>query len=285
VSTSEILLLGAIAGLTIFLGLPVGRMRNLSSQTTAFFNAIATGVLIFLLVETLSGSIAPVEDALTHVTTESGSSWGTFAARAALFVVCFGVGLIGLVYYERWMGRRGDRVRSRGGPGAAAVQDFGLIGRVHALSQPRRLALFIAIGIGLHNFAEGLAIGQSAANDKVSLALLLIVGFGLHNATEGFGIVAPMSTEVETPSWAFLAVLGLIGGGPTFFGTLVGQAWVSEWLDIAFLALAAGSILYVVVQLLNVATKLGHKEMLVWGFFAGLVLGFATDFVLVAAGA
>jgi ZIP family zinc transporter len=156
---------------------------------------------------------------------------------------------------------------------------------VHSLSEPRRLALFIAIGIGLHNFAEGLAIGQSAASDEVSLALLLIVGFGLHNATEGFGIVAPMSGEIERPAWGFLVTLGLIGGGPTFLGTVVGQSWVSEWLDMGFLALAAGSILYVVVQLVIVGAKLGHKEMLMWGLFVGLVLGFGTDFVLVAAGA
>jgi ZIP family zinc transporter len=60
---------------------------------------------------------------------------------------------------------------------------------------------------------------------------------------------------------------------------------VSEWLDIAFLALAAGSILYVIVQLLGVGLKMGHTEMLMWGLFIGLVLGFGTDFVLVAAGA
>jgi ZIP family zinc transporter len=86
----------------------------------------------------------------------------------------------------------------------------------------------IAIGIGLHNFAEGLAIGQSAAGGEISLALTLVVGFGLHNATEGFGIVAPLSGGRERPSWRFLGLLGLIGGGPTFFGTLVGQAWVSD---------------------------------------------------------
>ncbi len=284
-SDGQIILLGAIAGLTIFLGLPVGRMRTLSSETKAFFNAIATGVLIFLLIETLSKSIEPVEAALEHVTVDSGGSWGEFVGKAALFLVCFGFGLMSLVYYDKWMSARGHRAMTSVGPGAAAVREYKLSGRIHRLSEPRRLALFIAIGIGLHNFSEGLAIGQSAASGAVDLALLLIIGFGLHNATEGFGIVAPMAGEEEIPSWGFLVVLGLIGGGPTFFGTLVGQAWVSEWLDMAFLALAAGSILYVVVQLLYVSFKMGHKEMLMWGLFVGLILGFGTDFILVAAGA
>ena len=77
-SDGEILVLGAIAGLTIFFGLPVGRMRNLSSETRALFNAIATGVLVFLLVETLSKSIEPVEVALEHVTIEGGGTWAGF---------------------------------------------------------------------------------------------------------------------------------------------------------------------------------------------------------------
>ena len=85
------------------------------------------------------------------------------------------------------------------GPGAASAREFGIARRMHALSEARRLALFIAIGIGLHNFAEGLAIGQSAASGAVSLALLLIIGFGLHNATEGFGIVAPMTARRRFP--------------------------------------------------------------------------------------
>ena len=143
----------------------------------------------------------------------------------------------------------------------------------------------IAVGIGLHNFSEGLAIGQSAASGEISLALLLIVGFGLHNATEGFGIVAPLTGEPIRPSWGFLALLGLIGGGPTFVGTLVGQSFVNDTVSVAFLALAAGSILYVIIQLLRVAERLGHRLLMSWGLLLGLLLGFATDFVIVAAGA
>ena len=114
---------------------------------------------------------------------------------------------------------------------------------------------------------------------------MLVIGFGLHNATEGFGIVGPFSGTQERPSWGFLLLVGLIGGGPTFFGTLLGQAWVSEALSIAFLALAAGSILYVVIELLGVCRSFGHKTVVAWGLTLGLMLGFATDFVLVAAGA
>jgi ZIP family zinc transporter len=78
--------------------------------------------------------------------------------------------------------------------------------------------------------------------------------------------------------------MGLIGGGPTFVGTLVGQSFVSEVVSIAFLSLAAGSILYVIVQLLGVAFRLGHREMLMWGLLAGVVFGFGTELVLVAGG-
>jgi zinc transporter, ZIP family len=281
-SSTNVVLLGAIAGFTIFLGLPIGRLRNLSSETRAFLNAVATGVLIFLLIEVFQHGIEPVEKALTAASRTSHGSWVHFLWLTVLFVVLFGVGLLGLVYYDRWLAARAQGRRF--GPGAATAQELSRLS-IARLSDPKRLALFIALGIGLHNFSEGLAIGQSAANNEIKLALLLIVGFGLHNATEGFGICAPLSGEADRPSWAFLATMGVIGGGPTFVGTIVGQAWVSETLDTAFLALAAGSILYVVVQLLNVGAKLGHKEQLMWGLLLGIVIGFGTDFVLVAAGA
>jgi ZIP family zinc transporter len=152
------------------------------------------------------------------------------------------------------------------------------------LSPARALAVFIATGIGLHNFGEGLAIGQAAAADEVSLALVLIIGFALHNATEGFGICAPLQGEADRPGWGFLAVLGLIGGLPTFLGTALGQAWVSEAVSVAFFALAAGSILYVVIELLNVLRGSGPRTMVMWGLVLGLVLGFGTDFFLEAVG-
>ena len=115
--------------------------------------------------------------------------------------------------------------------------------------------------------------------------MLLIIGFGLHNATEGFGIVAPLAAEGERPSWGFLGLMGLIGGGPTFVGTLIGQSFVNDWLFMSFLALAAGSILYVVIELLAVARTSKLKELVSWAILLGVVLGFVTDAIVTAAGA
>jgi zinc transporter, ZIP family len=151
-------------------------------------------------------------------------------------------------------------------------------------SAARRLSLLIAVGIGLHNFGEGLAIGNSAATGAIGLATLLVIGFALHNATEGFGIVAPLAAEGDRPSWGFLLMMGLIGGGPTFAGTAVGSQFTSEPVSVIFLTLAAGSILYVVIQLLGVAHKSGRKELLYWGILLGLAAGFITDMVVTAGG-
>ncbi len=276
-STAQTLLLGAIAGATIFLGLPIGRMQNVSARTKAFLASVATGILIFLLWDVLSGAVEPIESALT-----SGDD-STFLWRSFLLLAGFGVGLMSLVYYDVWMKRR--RRKAFLGPGAASTAEFEHEHHFTGMSPARWLATFIAVGIGLHNFSEGLAIGQASASDELSLALVLIIGFGLHNATEGLGICAPLTGDRERPSWSFLALLGLIGGGPTFIGTVIGQAWVNESVMILFFALAAGSILYVVMELLNVGRALASKQVVTWGILLGLFLGFATDFILVAAGA
>src|SRR2546430_4536363 len=111
-----------------------------------------------------------------------------------------------------------------------------------------RVGMSIATGIGLHNFSEGLAIGQAAKSSEVSLALLLVIGFGLHNATEGFGIVGPLAAADARPSWGWLALAGLIGGRPPFLGTLLRTSVSSPYVFVAFLALAARPIPYLVRQ-------------------------------------
>jgi len=224
-STGHILLLGLIAGLTIFIGLPMGRLHNVGQGFKAFLSATATGILLFLLWDVLTAAVEPVESAL------NARDWGQFTGYSALAFGGFAVGLLSLVYYDSWMKAR--RRKAFLGPGAASATEAE---RSHfvGLTPARWLALFIATGIGLHNFSEGLAIGQSAASGAIDLALVLVIGFGLHNATEGFGIVGPFSGIEERPSWPFLLLVGLIGGGPTFFGTLIGQAWVSEAVSIAF---------------------------------------------------
>jgi ZIP family zinc transporter len=276
-STAQTLLLGAIAGGTIFLSLPMGRVGHTSLHVKAGLTAFATGILVFLLWDVLGHGVEPVESAV------EGHDWSRVAELAPLALGGFALGLMSLVYYDRWMSTK--RATPFVGPGAAATDEFAARTWVERLTPGQRLALLIATGIGLHNFGEGLAIGQAAAADEVSLALVLIIGFALHNATEGFGIIGPMSGEAERPTWGFLVLMGLIGGGPTFIGTVIGQAWVSEALQVTFFALAAGSILYVVIQLFEVCRRYLVPTVVAWWLLAGITAGFATDFVLVAAGA
>jgi ZIP family zinc transporter len=279
VSTAQTLVLGAIAGFTIFLGLPIGRLPALGASARAGLSALATGILIFLLWDVLAGAVEPIEEAAEE------HEWGELLGYGSLGIAGFVLGLMGLVYYAEWMRRKSSRrATPLVGPGAAAVDEFEDRSFIERLTPGKQLALMIAVGIGVHNFGEGLAIGQAAASGAASLAVTLIIGFGLHNATEGFGICGPMNGEGTRPSWRFLAMLGVIGGGPTFLGTLIGQAWTSTEISIIFFAVAAGSILYVVQELFAVNRRYGNATLVMWLVVAGIVLGFATDFVIDAAG-
>ena len=274
------LLLGFIAGVTILLGLPLGRIRTPAPGLRVFLNATAIGILLFLLWDVLTHAWEPVDTALGKLRDGSGGL-GPVVGYGALFLSGLGVGLVSLAAYESWMTRRADP-HLTGGPGAMAVTE---LTQNHSWSAPRRLALLIAVGIGLHNFGEGLAIGGSAAKGEIGLATLLVIGFALHNATEGFGIVAPLAADGDRPSWGFLLLMGLIGGGPTFLGTAVGHHYTSDTLSVVFLTLAAGSILYVVIQLLGIAQRSQQRAMLYGGMMAGLAAGFITDMIVTAGGA
>jgi ZIP family zinc transporter len=275
-SSSQIALLGAIAGFTIYLGLPLGRLSAPMPRVRALLNAVAIGILMFLQFDVLSHAWAPIDSALG----DKPHHIGTAVGYGALMTLCLGVAFLGLTRFDRWVAKRASR-----GPGAAAAAELENNPRPSLVTRLSSLPMLIAIGIGLHNFAEGLAIGNSAAAGEISLAVLLIIGFGLHNATEGFGIVAPMAAVGERPSWGYLGLLGLIGGGPTFVGTLVGEQFTSTATSIAFLSLAAGSILYVVIELLAVARKTGLKELTSYGIMIGLVAGFLTDAIVTLGGA
>ncbi len=259
-------LLGAIAGATIFIGLPIGRVRGLPKRLQGFLNALATGVLIFLLWDILSHASVPVESLLAGIRHCHGpdgcggpGTVSSFAGMAVTFAGGLAAGLLGLIYFNARVFRRS----------------------AEAPATPRTLALMIATGLGLHNLSEGLAIGQSAATGAVAFAGVLVIGFALHNITEGFGIAAPLSLAPSAPSWGFLAGAGLIGGGPTFVGTVIGYMATSTYIYVLFLALAAGALIYVISEMFHVGRRVTTPAGLGWGILAGFLVAYATDLFLI----
>ena len=254
--------LGFIAGATIVAGLPIGRLRKPAERVRSFLNAVAIGVLLFLVVDVFSNAYAPIKDQLQALHNHRGGSVATTITDVVLLLGGAAVGLLSLALYQR-LSRRG---------------------REATPSTPASMSLMIASGIGLHNFGEGLAIGTASHLGAIGLSTVLVIGFALHNATEGFGIVSPLVGATNRPSWAFLGLMALIGGGPTTVGTLVGWWWSSPTLGIVFLSLAGGSIIFVISQLLFVAGRSRHQTTVFVGITIGLLAGFLTDIVVAIAG-
>ncbi len=302
----QLLLLGSIAGFTIFLGLPLAVLQNTSLKKKGFLNAIAIGILVFLIVDVFSHAWEPTADSVKAAF--AGKSPASYDALFNILAMFGGlaIGLLGLVFYEsRYMKQQSPSSftsTSKKEDGNMAIHDAGQldsatikdidVGNSGGLKQQLihetyayKLSMMIAIGIGFHNFSEGLAIGQSFVSGAIGLALLLIIGFGSHNATEGFGIAGPLTGLSKKPKIRFILLLGLIGGGPTFLGTVIGSLWISNVAYILFLSIAGGALVYVSMLMYNSGRKLATNNILMSGIFVGLCIGFVTDLIVTLGGA
>ncbi|MBV8489001.1 MAG: multicopper oxidase domain-containing protein [Candidatus Eremiobacteraeota bacterium] len=251
-------LLGAIAGFTIFLGLPIARMRNVPPVVIGVLNALAIGILVYLVVEIASNATTPIVQAMQQWRSHPSSASGTNA------LLLLGNLILGLFLGLVGLGALATRMAKRA---AAKAHD------------PYVLAAIIAIGIGAHNFAEGLAIGASAASGATAIAVGLIVGFALHNATEGFGIAAPLAGRV-VPQRRLLFLAGLVAGGPTFLGTIVGYVFNSPLLSVLFLATAVGALVFVIGELWTVLRRDGITVTVTSALACGFLVAFATELFL-----
>jgi len=149
------------------------------------------------------------------------------------------------------------------------------VGRRSGEQTPQRVAALIALGIGLHNFGEGLAIGAAFATGAAALGSFLVVGFTLHNITEGVGIVAPL-TRVKRPPLHVFLLLALLAGGPAILGTWIGGLAFSPFLAAIFLSIGAGAILQVIWEVSRLLTRDARAaggSALTWLNFGGLAAG------------
>jgi ZIP family zinc transporter len=282
VSFGETVLLGGLAGFTIYLSLPLARLDLLSPRVRVGLAMFAVGVLAFLFVDVFEHAFGIVEEPVEKLRDGDGGL-GEAIGFTALLGAGFAAGTAGLGMVER-------RLRPKalppiaGGAGELTVEDAARLDQEALAARARalRTGMTIAAAIGLHNFAEGLAIGVSASTGEISLATVLIVGFALHNATEGFGIVGPLGNV--RPSWRWLGLAGLVGGGPTFLGSIVGYNVTSEPLELLFYAVAGGAILYVIGEVWNGMRRHGHRELGLWLLALGFLAGIATDLVVVYGG-
>jgi ZIP family zinc transporter len=205
--------------------------------------ALTLGLLLFLLVDT------------AHEGMTSASALPDSYQGLALFVAVALAAYLGLESFGSWLKARRSTGERRGSNGAV-------------------LALLVATGIGLHNFGEGLAIGAAFALGEGALGTLLVIGFTLHNTTEGLAIVAPLARE--RPTLRQLAWLGVLGGAPTIIGAWLGGLVYSPLLAVVFLALGAGAIAQVLVQ---IASQMADAESMSARFsslpvLSGLAAGF-----------
>ena len=220
-------------------------IKKLSKNKYHFFLALTVGLLLFL-------GIDSIEEAFDVANENLSGSFNGALLIATTIVLSF----LGLYYASEKLTRKADSLR---------------------ISKPVAIGLMIAIGIGLHNFGEGLAIGSALGLGSIAFSTFLIVGFALHNTTEGLAIAAPLSREKNVI--LKLLGLGLIAGTPAIFGAWVGGFSFSPFSAVIFISIGAGAIFQVIVIILKWIRDEGDKSLSSAAVASGIAVGMLIMYV------
>jgi ZIP family zinc transporter len=238
--------LSVIMGLSIFLSFPLVMDRKASMKRLLLYNAIAIGILIFLLMD-IYGDVAAV--------------FGNDTITNPLLLVFISGFAISFVFFVLPKGSRDPA------------------------ENPHRTSVLAAVGIGFQNITEGLVFGSAGAAGLLPIYVLSVIGFSAQNITEGFPIAAPLFGKLEKTSKKFIAGVFLLGGLPTIIGTAIGLVFFSTLFITFFDSLACAAILYVVLVLFHVNVNRGSenpggiKKSMLYTYI-GILIGFVIAYVL-----
>jgi ZIP family zinc transporter len=247
-SLYDMLTLSLVMGFSIYLSFPIILRKKAAPRSTVLLVSFAIGILIFLAADIFSDVSADIY--------ASGSYVGN-PVLSSIFASSVG-GMFALLYI---------------------VENFMKRSSVKESFVPSRIALIVAIGMGLQNLTEGLVFGSAYVVGLTGLLLVILVGFILQNFTEGFPIVSPFF-GYKKPGTAFLAGLYFIGGFPTIAGSIIGYYYVNPYLGTLFDGLAIGAIVYVIIPMFKNLFRQADQSKVQSLVYAGMIIGFLAGFAV-----